>query len=306
MLNAHIRKAVILCLALSVVLFTGTAFAKMASPKKTVAVSDFENKSGFAGEWNMGQGMADMLTDSLIQSGQFVVLERQALDAVLAEQNLAASGRAAAQGGAKMGDIKRAQILIQGAVTEFQECTSGGGQGLSVYGVSLGSSSSEAHVAIIIRLIDSTTSQVLASQRVEGKAKAGGVTVGAGYGGVGFNTSGFKKTPVGKACQIAIDNAVQFISQEAAKLPWKGRVIKVDDNGTVYLNAGSQGGVQNGMTFAIVRPGEQLIDPETGMNLGGEEKSVGTLKVNDVQEKFSKSTFTGEKPQASDVVKETA
>ncbi|MDD5085937.1 MAG: CsgG/HfaB family protein [Candidatus Omnitrophica bacterium] len=306
MSNARLQKLVITCLALSIALFAGTASAKVASPKKTVAVADFENKSGFSGEWNMGQGMADMLTDSLMQSGQFAVLERQALDAVLAEQNLAASGRAATQGGAKMGDIKRAQILIQGAVTEFQECTSGGGQGINVYGLSLGSNSSEAHVAVIIRLIDSTTSQVLASQRVEGKAAAGGVTVGAGYGGVGFNTSGFKKTPVGKACQIAIDNAVQFISQEAAKLSWRGRIIKVDDNGTVYLNTGSQGGVQSGMIFAIVRPGEQLVDPETGMNLGGEEKSVGTLKVNDVQEKFSKGTFTGEKPQAGDVVKETA
>ncbi len=133
------------------------------APKKVVAVAEFENKANYRGQLNLGYGMADMLTDALIKSGRFIVLERQGLDAVMAEQNLAASGRAAKVGGAAIGDIKRAQILVQGAVTEFEESTQGGGQGVKIYGFRFNSDRAEAHVAIIIRLIDTTTSQVMAS-----------------------------------------------------------------------------------------------------------------------------------------------
>ena len=41
----------------------------------------------------IGNGMADMLNDALLQSNRFIVLDRQALKDVLQEQDLAASGR---------------------------------------------------------------------------------------------------------------------------------------------------------------------------------------------------------------------
>src|SRR5882762_2598683 len=57
--------------------------------KKIVAVATFENKTTWQGQVSIGDGMADQLTDALMQSGQFVVMERQALKEVITEQDLA-------------------------------------------------------------------------------------------------------------------------------------------------------------------------------------------------------------------------
>jgi len=246
-----------------------------------------------------------MLTDALIKSGQFIVVERQALNAVIAEQNLAASGRATKKGGARLGDIKRAQIIIEGAVTEFGEAKAGGGQDLRIKGFKLGSDRQEAHVAIILRLIDSTTSQVIASHRVEGSAASGSLSYGYSKSGFGFDQSGFKATPLGKATQIAIDRAVAFIASQMANIPWRGKIIKVVDN-FGYLNAGQASNITQGSVFMVFRQGEELIDPDSGLDLGSEDIFVGRFQVTEVHPKYSKGKASDQPVMPGDIVKSVA
>ena len=130
-----------------------------------------------------------------------------------------------------------AQILIRGSVTEFQENTGGGGQGLNIKGFNLNMDKGESHVAVIIRLIDTSTGEVLDSQRVEGKAKKGGLGIGYSGGGFGFGSDGFSETPLGKACQIAIDRAVEYVTGHMAGMPWQGKVVTVK-NDMVIINSG--------------------------------------------------------------------
>lgn len=258
-----------------------------ATLKKLIAVSNFENKTSYKGQVSLDDGMADQLTDALIQSGQFIVLERQTLSDVMGEQDLAASGRAAKSTTAKTGAITSAQILVKGTITEFEEQSAGSGMGIGIKEFGLGTKRSEAHVGIIIRLIDTTTGQVLDSKRVEGKAEAGGLSWGAKVGGVVFGTEGFSKTPLGKAVQIAIDNAVAYIAEKMKFTPFQGRVVTVKE-GVIYISAGANTGVNVGDTFAVYSKGEELIDPETGEILGSEEERIGSVKVIEVKEKFSK------------------
>ena len=68
-------------LALAAVLLAGAAHA--ATLKKIVAVAKFENKTSWRGQVELGDGMADQLSDALMQSGQFVVMERAALKEVV-------------------------------------------------------------------------------------------------------------------------------------------------------------------------------------------------------------------------------
>jgi len=278
-------------LTLSAVLFLSFGLGQsFAAVKKTIAVANFENKAGLGSSYLMGNGMADMLTDSLIQSGNFIVIERQALNAVMAEQNLAASGRTTSAGtGAQMGNIKKAQILIQGAVTEFQQRKSGGGQNIGFRGINIGSKSSSAHVAIIIRLIDTTTSEVLASHRVEGSAKAGGLAFSAAFSGVNFGQSGFDSTPLGKAAQIAIDRAVAYITNQMQQVAWRGKIIKTDKGGNILVNAGENANITSGMVLQVSRPGESILDPDTGMELGAESTFLGSIQVSQVLKKYSKA-----------------
>lgn len=262
------------------------------SLKKTVAVSRFENKTSWKGQVLLDDGMPDQLTDALIKSGQFMVLERQTLSDVVAEQDLAASGRAAKSQTAQTGKLTSAQILIKGAITEFENKSAGSSTGIGIGVVRLANKREEAHVGLIIRLIDTTTGQVLDSQRVEGKATAGGVGIGVNVGIVDIGTEGFAKTPLGKATQIAIDNAVAYIAGKLSKLPYQGRVIKAagDD---VFISAGERNGCAVGDTFTVYSVGEALVDPDTGEKLGQEEKKKGTIKVYEVQEKFAKAKADG-------------
>lgn len=260
-----------------------------AQYKKTIAVSRFENRTNTSGQANLGSGMADQLTDALIQSGNFVVLERQTLEDIIGEQDLAASGRAAASKSARTGKLVPAQILIKGTITEFEAKEGSSGTGIGFGGFSIGSKKTSAHVAVILRIIDTTSGQVLDSKRVEGKAEGSGLKLGIGIGGFNFGTEGFKKTPLGKAMQIAIDNAVIQIAENLDKMPFTGKIIKVSE-GIIYTNMGARNGVSADDVFNVYMPGEALIDPDTGENLGSEKTKVGKIKINSVKEKFSKAS----------------
>jgi hypothetical protein len=69
-------------------------------------------------------------------------------------------------------------------------------------------------------------------------------------------------------------------------MPFSAKVIKVEGN-KVYINAGSQMNIKRGFKFYAYSVGEDLIDPDTGLKLGADEKLLGTVEVRDVQEKYS-------------------
>lgn len=272
-------------------------------PKKLIAVSEFENKTNVQGQFALGTGMTEQLTDALMNSKHFIVLERQDIEGVLEEQNFAASGRATSRGGAQIGKVNRAQILIKGAVTEFSHQESGGGQGFSYEGVNIDFRSSKAHVAVIIYLYDTTTGQVIDSQRCEGKAEAGGLVWSYSDADLNIGSSGFKATPLGKATQMAIDKAVYFIVKRMSRIPWEGRIVTVKRD-TIFVNAGTSGGIEVGDEFEVYREGEALIDPESGLDLGSEKTYIGRIQIVEVQDKFSKGvTISGSGFEANDVVK---
>ncbi len=272
-----------------------TTFASAAGLKKLVAVSKFENKTSIAGGglFDLDNGLADQLTDALVQSGQFVVLERETLGDVIQEQDMAASGRFQKSKTARTGKLTNAQILIKGTVTEFESSASKSNSGINISGFSIGGKSASAHIGLIIRLIDTTTGEVLDSQRVEGNAKAGGLNLGVNYGNVNFGSKSFKATPLGKATQITIDKAVKYISSRLKNLPYQGRVVKVSED-VIYVSAGKKVGTSEGDVFSVYARGEELIDPDTGEILGSDEEKVGQIKIFSVQEKFSKARAVGD------------
>ncbi|MCD4779647.1 MAG: hypothetical protein K8S27_03745 [Candidatus Omnitrophica bacterium] len=297
-------KKISICIFLMMMIAVSPCYA-VKSLKKTVAVFDFKNDSGFRSKGNLGQDFSTQLNDALIQSGEFIVLSRKDLDVVMAEQDLAQSDRFAKSTSARTGKIVASQILIKGQITEFEENTSGGGQGLSIKGFKIGAKKSTAHIAVIIQLIDSTTGEILHSKRVEGEAKSGGLSLGYS-GDFDISSSNFQKTPLGKAVQMAIDRAVNFVSKKAAEVDWRGKVVLVKGD-EVFINAGQNVGVQNGDTFSVWREGEALIDPDTGIELGRDSSKVADVSVFSVEDKFSKARVVGAAQgeiQKGNVVKE--
>lgn len=254
--------------------------------KKIVAVSRFDNKTAYS-QATIGNGMADQLTDALMQSGQFTVMERENIKDVMTEEDFANSGRVQKSKSAQTGKLVSAQILVQGTITEYDSSSSGNANGIGFGGFHVGNSHQEAHVGLIIRLIDTTTGEVLASQRVEGKAEAGGFKLGANVEGAQFGTSDFKKTPMGKAVQMAIDNAVSLIADKLKDVPFEAHVIKAEDDGSLLISGGNKVGEAEGDVFAVYSVGENLVDPDTGEQLGAEVTKKGMVKVTKVEEKYA-------------------
>jgi len=279
------RKVAFVLILMCTLIHVDSALA-LKNIKKTVAVCEFVNDSGYRSEHQLAQDLTTQLSDALVQSGKFNVMTRTDLDVVFAEQDLAATSRMAKSTSARKGKAIPAQILVKGRITEFEENTKGGGQGLSVAGVTLGTKKSTASVAVIVQLVDSTTGEILDSKRVEGESRSGGLSIGYS-GGFDINSSNFKKTPLGKAVQITIDRAVKYISDKLAKVPWKGKVVTYKD-GSVFINAGANTNIQSGTIFQVFREGESLIDPDTGIDLGSEATKLADVRVFEVKDKFSK------------------
>lgn len=258
----------------------------------TIAVIKFENHAKWNGQLPLADTWGAMLTDSLQQSGHFIVLgEADMRQAAVQEQDFGASGRVA--GGSKtpaVGQMTPAQLLVKGDITNFQT-TGGSSGGVSVPtpgfgGIRVGGGGDTAEINAVVYVVDSTTGQVVASKKVLGSASSGGMTVGFhdGYG-VGADMSTFKKTNVGTAMEKAIDEAVAFISSRLPSLHWTGNIILVKGN-QVYINRGSREGVAVGQTFKV-GTSEVLRDPATGETLDVTMTEAGTIRVDSVKEKVA-------------------
>lgn len=192
--------------------------------KARVAVADFEVKAAKAGG-EIGAGLQEMLVTALVNSGRFVVLERQALNAIKQEQELAASPAAQLEkNDTQKGKVKSADLIIAAAVTEFEPEASGGragiggggGAGSGQLGGLLGATVNRAHMALDVRIIDASTTRILAARRLEGQATdiTGAMMKGFfGSWNLGAGLSAYANTPLEKAIRICIVEAVRYISR---------------------------------------------------------------------------------------------
>ncbi len=92
------------------------AVLKLKIPKKTIAIVDFEVIKGK--EKEIGRVTMEDLTAALIDSGQFVVVERSKLKAVMEELQLGRSGLARETSDQAIGKLLLAELLLTGTLSE--------------------------------------------------------------------------------------------------------------------------------------------------------------------------------------------
>jgi curli biogenesis system outer membrane secretion channel CsgG len=250
--------------------------------RPVVAIDEFENRSGFRGQWDLGSGMADVLTTELIDSDEFTVLERRQLDSVLGE--IVRQGRELfrREGRVSKGRLKNARYLISGAITDFT--VTGDSSGWFGYNntVKARGGGSKARVSLHLRLTDIESGEIMASVAEAGTARSGWFSAAVNYKNVAFGGDTFFQTPLGKATREAIERAVKEISQHIPREYWQPRVAEAGPD-TVVLNGGSNVGVRVGDRFVIREKGRDITDPITGdviEKMPG--KVLGRLKVTSV------------------------
>src|SRR5262245_18504408 len=142
----------LLGLALVGVLAVPTLYAQAPTPaggrKPRVAVMDFDYatirdnaRAYFGSDIDVGKGISDLLVTYLVKDGSYSVIERKALDKILAEQNFSNSDRANPTSAAKIGKLLGVDAIIVGSVTQFgneTKNTNVGGAGGNWGGFGLG------------------------------------------------------------------------------------------------------------------------------------------------------------------------
>jgi len=194
-------------------------------PKARLAVGDFIDKTATGGGqtgWaaaygvtfaSIGDGMRDMMTTALFNSNRFIVLEREQLGVVMAEQDLAQANRIKKGTEAPTGEIYGADLIITAAITEFQGTAKGAQGSTRIAGIRLGGGVSKGHIGLDLRIIDAKTSQIVAATSVEGDAKSFALG-GSTYIGrsLPISLGGISNTPIEKAIRVCINKAIEYIA----------------------------------------------------------------------------------------------
>lgn len=170
-------------------------------PKYRIAISAFDYAA--AGRSGIGGGMADMLADALVNTNRFIVLEREHLNEVTQEQDLANSGRFRKDTAAPVGQLEGAQLLIRGTVTAFEEHCSGGS--IIIY------SGNQACVTINLRILDAATGRVVNATTVNGTSASNSVGIIFTPGTLPVGLGAYSKTPMEQAIRNCIETAVNYI-----------------------------------------------------------------------------------------------
>src|SRR6202790_1521793 len=115
--------------------------------KRRVAIFDFDYATVHGGvaaifgqDVDIGKGISDLLVKYLVKDGSYSVIERKALDKILAEQNFSTSDRANPATAAKIGKILGLDAIIVGSITQFGNETKntkigGAGGGFGGFGI---------------------------------------------------------------------------------------------------------------------------------------------------------------------------
>ena len=190
-----------------------------------LAVAEFTNDATSVGWWGGGIGseLASMLASELAAIDAFVVVERERLDRVLDEQDLAASGRVRPDTAAASGRLVGAQYIVMGTVTDYSENTSRRGGGLNVRGPSIGGrranigvggGQSEAYIAVDVRVVNATTGELVHVRTIEGRTQDSSVSLRGSVGRLGGDLARENDTPAGEAIRAALIEITDYLECE--------------------------------------------------------------------------------------------
>lgn len=255
--------------------------AYAAGKKIRVAVVNFANNSTWY-YWgdNLGAAANDEFVTQLVNTGLFTVVERQQLQSVLSEQSLGASGAVTSSSAAKIGKLTGAQLLFTGSITAFSIKKTG----MSFGGI--GGNYGKAESKLDVRMIDTTTGEILLVATGAGDKKVGGVGI------KGFN---FEQDYDAGIASESLRPAIEKVTQQVvAKMPslaslapaaaGSGKVLDVKSPTQIYIEGGTDAGMNVGDVFAVYRVTEEIKD-EDGNVLDTVTDQVGQIVVTKVLNK---------------------
>ena len=308
------------------------ACAALASAqKKAMTIDDFDYSAVmtsvqaiFGTQMNIGQGIQAMLVKRVAEGGKFTIVERKKIGAVMKEQDFSASNRVKQGTGARIGQIRGADLTLMGDIVVFgrddRKTSAGGGVIVGGAGGGIGGSKGEFKAVVVLdyRIVDEETSEVVGSGEARGESKrtskgfgaamfVGGVGVGGGYN---MTSANFGETIIGEATMDAVNKLAENINSanltggaDSRDNDLDARVADVS-GASITINAGTAAGLRAGQTFTVYHKGKEIKDPSTGEVLDVQTTPLGTLTISVVRDKISTGTYAGSgTPVVGDIVR---
>lgn len=247
-----------------------------AQGQPTVAIARIDDNAGSG----QSRTLTQMMLTALAATQKFRVMEREQLDVLVKEQQRAKAGQVKSRSGGETGGFEGADYLVYGTITTLSASKK------SNFGASLGMAmlsgdsaqntncySGEVTLSLDIRITESATGQIRYVQRIDETKKAGTIC-----------GEGVPQTNATELFRSAADRVASGLVTTVYPI----KVAAVQGDGGMTLNYGM--GTLNVSDYVTVfRPGEAVIDPDTGKSLGSSEELLGIAQITDVQTSFSKA-----------------
>jgi curli biogenesis system outer membrane secretion channel CsgG len=166
-------------------------------PKARAVIIKFIDKSSGKEMSQVGDGMAEMLRHSLLATNRYIVQARKSPDDVIKSQDV--------REGRRPNKEEEFDLLVEGVVKEFKPGIPGAGD----------ETGGTSRVTITVTVTDPRTNQMLATEKVKGKA-TDFVETSRKRGGLPEVFKDFSRTPMEKAMRAAIEESASFV---VAKTP---------------------------------------------------------------------------------------
>lgn len=302
----------------------------------TIFVAPLEGDMSQIQGWQpaLGEGLAEMLITELTKLDKFQVLESTALEHLKNEIKLGEEGYVAQDEKVEKGGFAGADFMFRGKVTRFGSKRQGVNLGGFVPGSlgNLGVKRNKADVRIDWRIVDASNRKVVKSGEAVAEETGLGFDVGVGINGhggnIGFKNEEFMNSALGKATVKAINKIMldvkgvtppqsgrQMASAKAAQAlksasesltaslkSTPGKVLAVPGKGVLIVSLGSKQGFKAGDKLKLYQTED--IKDEKGEVVFSEEKLVGEVTLDSVQDERSKASYHGSsEPKAGWVVK---
>src|ERR1017187_1898242 len=310
--------------------FAVVAMAQEARPK--VAIKTFQNPANFSHS-TIGDGLTDMLTTELENTGKFNVLERAQIDELTKEIDFGSSGYGNKQTFAQKGNLLGAQYLLMGKVTNFSYTESGQQKPkVNLLGPNtlVIEYQKQADVRVDFRFVDVATGEtVIAEQGTAHATDKSEVSEMATWRGITSSsafTAESSSSLIGRATTDAINDIVRKLNSlsdivqkrsAAAAIgasvdnltSAKGEVV-ADEGGGLWIvgGIGNANGLRVGDHLKLVH--ESVVKDKTGKVVYQKAVDIGSMEVTDVSQpdhaevRFLPGSGSGSSvsPQANDTV----
>ncbi|GEM_PF-5615455 len=259
-----------------------------------LAVVRFENRA--QSMWQLPEvalAIQDLAIEELLATGAVRVFEREEIDAILAEHDLAFQGLIDPQTAVEFGKMIGVELLLVGRIESIDLREAGGGVSLPIRtplgGVRVSQRTRQASVNLNLRLIDVTSGEILFSRTSGGDSGKTTTRITVGW----FTERIQGGEHILEAAQNAMEPMISEVVMAASAVP----VARVDttryivrvDGREVLTDLGVQSGIRVGDRIVIYREDEEIVHPVSGEVLGVETRDLAVAYISEVQEKMSRA-----------------